>query len=79
MKRGMDFKAGSIVTYIVTKKGESISDKAMVADFVEEGDYDAEYYIGNQVLPSILRIMEALGYSEDELKGLGKQMTLGGF
>jgi len=79
IKRGMEFRAGSIVTYIITKKGESISDKAMVADFVEEGDYDAEYYIGNQVLPSILRIMEALGYSGDELKGLGKQMTLGGF
>jgi hypothetical protein len=26
-----------------------------------------------------MRILEALGYSEDELKGLGKQMTLGGF
>ena len=77
MKEGMEFKQGSIITYIVTKKGKSISDQARVIDFVEEGDYDAEYYVGHQVLPAIMRILEALGYSEDELRGLGKQMTLG--
>ncbi|MFH1126155.1 MAG: DNA-directed DNA polymerase [Candidatus Altiarchaeota archaeon] len=77
MKQGMDFKTGSIITYVVTKKGDSISDQARVIDFVEEGDYDAEYYIGHQVIPAVLRILEALGYSEQELRGLGKQMTLG--
>jgi len=77
MKQGMDFKQGSIITYVITKKGDSISDQARVIDFVEEGDYDADYYIGHQVLPAVLRILEALGYSEQELKGLGKQMTLG--
>jgi len=79
MKRGYEFKRGDIVTYVVTKKGVSISDKARIIDFVEEGDYDAEYYINNQVLPAVLRILEALGYSEDELKGFGKQMRLGSF
>ncbi len=79
MKKGLEFKQGDIITYVVTKKGDSISDKARVIDFVEEGDYDPNYYINNQVLPAVLRILEALGYSEDELKGLGKQATLGGF
>jgi len=79
IKQGREFKQGDIVTYIVTRKGSSISDKARVVDFVEEGEYDANYYINNQVLPAVMRILEALGYSEDELKGLGKQMTLGGF
>jgi DNA polymerase I len=79
MKKGLEFKQGDIVTYVVTKKGSSISDKARVIDLVEEGDYDPDYYINNQVLPAVLRILEALGYSEDELKGLGKQMKLGGF
>jgi len=32
--------------------------------------------VNNQVIPAVFRILEALGYSEDELKGLGKQMTL---
>ena len=79
IKKGMEFKQGDIVAYIVTKRGSSISDKAMVIDLVEEGNYDAGYYINNQVLPAVLRILEALGYSEDELKGLGKQMRLGSF
>ncbi len=79
MKKGLEFKEGNIITYIVTRRGSSISDKSKVIDFVEEGDYDAEYYINNQVLPAVTRILEALGYSESELKGLGKQMKLGGF
>lgn len=79
MKKGYEFKQGDIVTYVVTRKGASISDKARIIDFVEEGDYDSDYYINNQVLPAVLRILEALGYSEDELKGFGKQMRLGSF
>ena len=80
MKHGMEFKPGDIITYIVTKrKGENIGDKSEVIDFVEEGDYDPDYYINNQLIPGVFRILDALGYSEDELKGLGKQMTLGGW
>jgi len=79
IKEGREFKQGDIVTYVVTKNGSSISDRARVVDFVKEGDYDANYYVNNQVLPAVMRILEALGYSQDELKGLGKQMTLGGF
>ncbi len=75
-QRGMEIKEGDVVPYIITKKGTSISDKAVIADFVEKGDYDADYYINNQILPAVMRILESLGYSEDELKGLGKQMKL---
>ncbi|MFC2163321.1 DNA-directed DNA polymerase [Candidatus Altiarchaeota archaeon] len=77
IKRGRDFKQGDIITYIVTKRGgSSISEKAEIVDFVKEGEYDADYYINNQLLPAVMRILEALGYTEDELKGLGKQTTL---
>ncbi len=79
IKLGAEFRQGNIVTYIITRKGSSISDKAAVIDYVEEGDYDPDYYINNQVLPAVMRILEALGYSEDELKGLGKQMSLDSF
>jgi DNA polymerase I len=79
IKQGMEFRQGSIITYIVTKRGKSISDKAKIVDFVKEGEYDPNYYVNNQVLPAVMRILEALGYSEEELKGLGKQTTLGSF
>jgi DNA polymerase, archaea type len=82
MKEGVDFKQGDIITYIVTKKGGAsgnIGEKAVIIDHVKEGDYDADYYINNQVLPAVMRILEALGYQEEEMKGQGKQMTLGGW
>jgi len=77
--RGVHFDEGDIVPYIITKRGGSISDKAVIESYCNEGDYDPNYYIDNQLLPAVMRILEAMGYSEDELKGLGKQMTLGGF
>jgi len=82
MKEGMEFKQGDIITYVVTKKGGAtgnIGEKAVVIDHAKEGDYDPDYYINNQVLPAVMRILEALGYQEGEMKGQGKQMTLGGW
>jgi len=79
MKKGMTFEEGDIITYIITKKGKEINEKTTIAQFVEEGDYDAEYYINNQLLPAVMRVMEACGYSEEKLKGLKEQMTLGNY
>lgn len=77
MEKGMDFGEGSIVSYIVTsRRGDRIGDKAEIIDYVKEGDYDPDYYINNQLMPAVMRVLEALGYTEDELKGLGKQMSL---
>lgn len=78
-KMGKKIQAGDLIQYIIAKKGASISDKAVMVGFAKENDYDAEYYIGNQVLPAVMRILEVLGYQEDELKGMGRQMKLGGF
>jgi DNA polymerase I len=63
------------MTYVITKKGTSISDKARIMEDVVEGDYDQEYYLENQVMPAVARILESRRYTEDELKG--KQMSLG--
>jgi len=78
-EHGYEYKQGNIITYVITKKGTSISDKARIMQDVEEGDYDQDYYIDNQVIPAVLRILESLGYSEQELKGIGKQMRMGDY
>jgi len=77
LKEGMEFHEGSIITYVVTRGSGSISDKARVIDFVEEGDYDPQYYIDNQLLPAVTRILDAVGYTKEELKGFGRQTSLG--
>ncbi len=75
--RGLAIQKGSLIGYIITKKGKTISEKAELLEFAK--DYDADYYINNQVLPSVLKILKELGFSKDDLKSEGKQTGLGGF
>lgn len=75
--RGVPLEKGSVIAYVITKSGKSISDKAELAEHAK--DYDADYYINNQVLPAVMKILKELGYSEDDLKNRGKQNKLGAF
>lgn len=75
--RGVPLEKGSVVAYVITRGGKSISEKAELADYAK--DYDPDYYINNQVLPAVMKILKELGYDEDELKNKGKQKNLGGF
>ncbi|MBI4052677.1 MAG: ribonuclease H-like domain-containing protein [Candidatus Diapherotrites archaeon] len=79
IKRGKDIGVGSVIGYIVTRTGKSISDKAELEEFVNEGDYDADYYISHQVLPAVEKIVQELGYSEQDLLHGGKQSSLNRF
>jgi len=74
---GMPIERGSMIGYVITKTGKSISEKAQLAEFAR--DYDAAYYIDNQVLPSVLKILKELGYSEGDLKFKGEQKGLSSF
>jgi DNA polymerase I len=64
----------SVISYVITGHGGSISDKAVLEEFAK--DYDPDYYINNQVIPATMRILKELNFNEDELKGLGKQSKL---
>ncbi|VVC04793.1 DNA polymerase [Candidatus Burarchaeum australiense] len=73
--RGMKVEERGLIGYVITKKGKSVSDKAQLVELAE--DYDANYYVDRQILPSVMKILGELGCDEDELKSLGKQTTLG--
>ncbi len=77
IKRGKKIDKGSLIGYVITKKGNSISDKSELLEFAE--DYDADYYIDKQIMPAVLKILKELGYEEDELKSKGKQIGLDSF
>ncbi len=79
IKRGKRIGVGTIIEYIVTRSGKSISDRAELAEFVQEGNYDADYYIEHQVFPAVIKIIRELGVSEEDLVQGGKQQTLGAF
>lgn len=78
-KRGKEIHVGQLLGYIITAKGKTISDKAELEEFAKEGDYDAEYYISNQVIPAIEKIFHELGYDTADLVNKGKQTGLGSF
>ncbi|MDD3083895.1 MAG: DNA polymerase domain-containing protein, partial [Candidatus ainarchaeum sp.] len=76
IEKGKDISIGSLLSFIITKNGKSISEKAELEEFVSEGNYDEEYYIQNQIMPAVIKILRELGYSEEDLIQGGKQSGL---
>ncbi|HSB46918.1 MAG TPA: DNA-directed DNA polymerase [Candidatus Bilamarchaeum sp.] len=74
---GLPAERGTVISYVVGKRGESISQKAVPIELAK--DYDSDYYINNQVLPAVMKIMKELGYDEYSMKFGGKQKSLDSF
>ncbi len=72
--RRRDQVEGATIGYVITRHGDSISEKAELEDMAR--DYDPDYYINHQILPSTLKILKELGFSENELKAGGSQKRL---
>ncbi len=79
IKKGRDVGRGTIIRYVVVKGREPISKRAVPIEDAEIANYDPNYYIENQVLPAVGRIIEALGYSEEEILHKEKQSSLDAF
>ncbi len=79
IERGKKIGTGSVLSFVITKSGKSISEKAELAEYVKEGNYDADYYIEHQIIPAVLKIMRELGYEKDDLVEGGKQSKLFSF
>jgi len=79
VKKGRTISVGSIVEYIITDRSGIIREKAINAEDVKEGNYDAEYYITHQIIPAIGKIFEIIGYTEEDLLSQPKQKSLGEF
>jgi DNA polymerase I len=73
---GRKVTPGMIIGYVITKGREMISQRAVPVELVSVEDYDPDYYIDNQILPAVLRIIESIGYSRDYLKDGMKQESL---
>ncbi|MDO5825625.1 MAG: DNA polymerase domain-containing protein [Methanosphaera sp.] len=76
---GIKVTSGSIIQYVITKGNEPISKRAHPIELMNNQEYDPEYYIEHQVLPATLRILEAIGYSEEQIMNNEKQTSLDSF
>ena len=77
--KGRNIGAGSIIKYIVTQGNDMIRNRSKLPEEVKEGEYDADYYINNQVIPSVERIFNVLGYKKESLIEMKEQTKLEGF
>lgn len=71
-EHGIKVSRGTIVQYIIVKGKGSISQRAVPYEYSEGYAYDKDYYINNQMIPAVERIMYAFGYSKKELEDLAK-------
>lgn len=76
LESGREVTPGMIIGYVITKGTKMISQRAMPAELVALEDYDPDYYIENQIIPAVLRIVESIGYSKDYLKDGMKQESI---
>ncbi|MDP2909159.1 MAG: DNA-directed DNA polymerase, partial [Nanoarchaeota archaeon] len=77
VQQGMFVTTGSTIRYVITEGKGQIRDKARLPQEAE--NYDAEYYVNNQILPAVGRIFEVLGYKKEDLIKEKEQKTLGDF
>lgn len=65
--KGIDVRPGTKIRYIVVEGEGRINERARLPEDVEEGSYDSEYYINNQIIPAVEKIFELFGYKKDDL------------
>jgi DNA polymerase I len=63
-----------VIGYVITKNGNTISEKAEIEEMAK--NYDADYYINHQIIPSTMKILKELGYDAEQLKSRGSQKKL---
>lgn len=66
-EKGERIYPGMLVEYIITKGTGLIRDRAKIPKEVKEGEYDADYYLNNQLIPAVASIFAILGYTEEDI------------
>ncbi|MEM2874418.1 MAG: DNA-directed DNA polymerase [Candidatus Hadarchaeales archaeon] len=65
---GYQVEPGMMIAYVVVRGPGSISERSYPLEMLRNREPDPDYYISNQVLPAVMRIMEVLGYREEDLR-----------
>jgi len=74
---GREVEPGMVIAYIEAKGPGSISERAIPVEDFKGREYDPDYYVEHQILPAVMRIMEVLGYKQEDLRyAREKQMGL---
>jgi DNA polymerase elongation subunit (family B) len=58
---GQQVGTGTRIQYVVTKGKGRIKDKVKLPEETTQQDYDADYYVNNQILPGVEKLFEVFG------------------
>lgn len=75
-ERGIPAGPGSIIRYVVVQGSDRIRDRVKLPEEVREGEYDAEYYVNNQIVPAVEKLFDVFGYDSAELAAEKTQKKL---
>jgi len=78
-EKGIQIGPGSMIGYVICGIGELVRDRAKLPEECSSDDYDVDYYINNQIIPSVERILEVIGYSKEDLLSDKDQKKLNRF
>ncbi|MBI4141175.1 hypothetical protein HY485_05040 [Candidatus Woesearchaeota archaeon] len=78
-QKGIVVEPGMILKFVIAKGTGKIRDKVRLVDESKQQDYDAEYYINNQILPAVERIFAVLGYSKEQFLADKTQSNIDSF
>ena len=67
-ERGIEIKEGMNIPFVITFGTGSISQRAVPDKDATLKNYDPDYYIDNQIIPSALRVLSVFNVNEDDLK-----------
>ena len=81
---GLSIHPGSNIRFVIAEdksinSKDRLRDKAMLPDEINDTDYDADYYIKHQVIPSVERIFNILGFTKEDLLESKEQSKLASF
>ena len=77
--QGVNVGPGTMIRFVVMQGSDIIRNRSKMPEEVKGNDYDADYYINNQVVPAVERIFNVLGYNKDNLLEKKDQTKLAGF
>ncbi len=76
---GMPVGIGTLIEYVIVEGKGPLRDKAKLPEECQDGEYDSEYYINNQIIPAVQNIFEATGYAKEDIVKEKGQSSLNDF
>lgn len=76
IKAGIPVRPGTLVEYVVCEtrdKKAKIREKVKMPEEIKDKEYDADYYINNQILPAVENIFAI--FKIEDIKNMGKDKT----